>query len=332
MVGQGQGPAGLARAMAGALAVLAVGGCAGLSSTTPPPSGPGAARSTPPGPMTTVQPGLQLYADPEQQHILDGITDPAVHADLEVIATQPQAIWLTGSSSDADTLAQVAQASAAQGTLPVVVLYDIPDRDCNDYSAGGTADGPAYLDWVGRLVDAMDGPTWVILEPDALAASSRCGGDERLRLLHDAGTTLRSAGHRVYLDAGNARWLDPSDAAALLTQVGAEAFDGIALNVSNYETTTDSLTYAQAVSDAFGQPLHVVIDTSRNGNGPAPDAAWCNPPGRALGENPRVVGDGTLDALLWVKTPGESDGECRGGPPAGELWLENALELVRNAR
>jgi endoglucanase len=31
---------------------------------------------------------------------------------------------------------------------------------------------------------------------------------------------------------------------------------------------------------------HFIIDTSRNGLGPAPDGSWCNPPGRALGPKP----------------------------------------------
>lgn len=56
------------------------------------------------------------------------------------------------------------------------------------------------------------------------------------------------------------------------------------------------------------------------------------PRGRALGDPPRAVDDGThLDALLWVKLPGESDGSCNGGPPAGQWWQDVALELARNA-
>jgi endoglucanase len=35
--------------------------------------------------------------------------------------------------------------------------------------------------------------------------------------------------------------------------------------------------------------------------------------------------------LLWVKVPGESDGECGGGPPAGTWWHAGAVELARNA-
>ena len=72
---------------------------------------------------------------------------------------------------------------------------------------------------------------------------------------------------------------------------------------------------------------HFVIDTSRNGQGPwqppagvYPDPQdWCNPPDRGLGLRPTAnTGTPLLDAYLWVKIPGESDGECtRGLGPAG---------------
>jgi endoglucanase len=100
---------------------------------------------------------------------------------------------------------------------------------------------------------------------------------------------------------------------------------------------------------------HFVVDTSRNGRGPwTPPASypdpqdWCNPPGRGLGaEATGDTGNDLIDAFLWVKIPGESDGECtRGLGPAGETvdpewdridpaagaWFpEMALDLARNA-
>jgi endoglucanase len=101
---------------------------------------------------------------------------------------------------------------------------------------------------------------------------------------------------------------------------------------------------------------HFVIDTSRNGRGPwTPPAGvypdpqdWCNPPGRGVGARPRFKTRMPLvDAYLWVKVPGESDGECTRGlgpagetvdpewgridPPAGAWFPEQALELARRA-
>ncbi|WP_442538328.1 glycoside hydrolase family 6 protein, partial [Streptomyces pseudogriseolus] len=61
-----------------------------------------------------------------------------------------------------------------------------------------------------------------------------------------------------------------------------------------------------------------------------PDERWCNPPGRALGETPTTrTADPLVDAYLWIKRPGESDGECKGGPKAGEWWEDYALDLAR---
>ncbi len=69
--------------------------------------------------------------------------------------------------------------------------------------------------------------------------------------------------------------------------------------------------------------------TSRSSSTPAATATgrtpratprkhWCNPPGRALGEAPTTkTADALVDAYLWVKRPGESDGECKGGPEGG---------------
>ena len=82
-----------------------------------------------------------------------------------------------------------------------------------------------------------------------------------------------------------------------------------------------------------------VVDTSRNGNGPYPgdtvDGApsWCNPPGRALGEPPTDnPGLPRVDALLWIKYPGESDGSCRPGEPeVGAWWPEYALDPARRS-
>lgn len=51
-----------------------------------------------------------------------------------------------------------------------------------------------------------------------------------------------------------------------------------------------------------------------------------------LGVEPTTqTGHPLVDAYLWIKTPGESDGECGGGPRAGQWWAEYALGLSRMA-
>ena len=107
---------------------------------------------------------------------------------------------------------------------------------------------------------------------------------------------------------------------------------GFALNVSNFGRTGDEVAYGHAVAAALGARTPFVVDTSRNGAGPAPDNAWCNPPDRALGAAPTShTGAEDVDAFLWVKRPGESDGTCNGGPPAGQFWTDYAIGLARHA-
>ncbi|GFM99478.1 hypothetical protein Sfulv_42890 [Streptomyces fulvorobeus] len=45
-----------------------------------------------------------------------------------------------------------------------------------------------------------------------------------------------------------------------------------------------------------------------------------------------LTGEDGLDAYLWIKRPGDSDGTCRGGPSAGTWWPEYALGLAERAR
>jgi cellulose 1,4-beta-cellobiosidase len=101
---------------------------------------------------------------------------------------------------------------------------------------------------------------------------------------------------------------------------------------------TDELTFAQAfrsqlVSQGFNANIGMLIDTSRNGWGGSarPTAAststdlntwvnasridrrihagnWCNQSGAGLGERPRATPATGIDAYVWIKPPGESDG------------------------
>jgi endoglucanase len=109
---------------------------------------------------------------------------------------------------------------------------------------------------------------------------------------------------------------------------------GFSLNVSNFYSTSEEVTYGESVSQLLGG-AHYVIDTSRNGRGPSQDEAtnWCNPSGRSLGAVPTAVtGAEHADALLWIKRPGESDGECDRGDPNAGSWFNNyAVDIVKQS-
>ncbi len=249
------------------------------------------------------------------------------------IAQQPQAIWLGAWFSDVGTTVRSLMADArSRGGMPVFVVYNIPRLDCVATAGAGT--GAEYREWIDRIAGALGGdPSVVILEPDALGLLADCldagGQDERLQLLADAVDRLSGAGATVYIDAGTAGWIPAPTMAERLLDAGVAKARGFAVNVSNFQTTAASDRYARLIADRIG-PVGWVIDTSRNGNGS--NGEWCNPEGRALGEPPSIDGStGGLDALLWVKRPGESDGTCNGGPPAGMWWPEYALGLAARA-
>jgi cellulose 1,4-beta-cellobiosidase len=103
----------------------------------------------------------------------------------------------------------------------------------------------------------------------------------------------------------------------------------------------DELTFAQGfrnklVSVGFNSDIGMLIDTSRNGwggsarpAGPGPSTSvdafvdggrydrrihmgnWCNQSGAGLGERPRANPATGIDAYVWMKPPGESDGASK---------------------
>ena len=233
---------------------------------------------------------------------------------------------------------------AKQGALAVFVAYNLPNRDCGQYSRGGVKSGDAYRKWVEDFARGIgDSKAVVILEPDALGQLTKCLSEkdqkERLDLFRFAIRTFNALPQTyVYVDSGHSKWMSVDDAAERLKAAGVDEAQGFALNVSNYRATDELIAYGKQISVKLGGK-HFVIDTSRNGNGPpaaadpASDDSWCNPPGRALGSPPTTqTADPLCDAYVWLKKPGESDGECNGGPKAGQWFNDRALELSRNAK
>lgn len=268
---------------------------------------------------------------------------------IERIAGRPQALWLND-PGPGPAVRAATEAATAAGTTAVLVAYFIPHRDCGDYSGGGAASAAEYRQWIDEFAAGIgDRAAYVIVEPDAvaqmIAGCEKADAAERYGLLASAVDRIKARPHtRVYLDAGNVGWIpDERRLVAPLRQAGIAGADGFALNVSNHQTNEASSAYGHRLGGALGGALdevpggakHFVVDSSRNGNGPytgGGDEAWCNPPGRALGTPPTTAtGDPMLDAYLWIKRPGESDGTCRGGPRAGQWWPQYALGLASRA-
>lgn len=278
--------------------------------------------------------GADLYVNPESSAALAASreTDPERLAAFNQLASVPSAIWLLPEVHPTNEIGAyvggITTAAAVGGELPVFVVYGIPSRDCGNFSAGGAVDAE-YGDWISAIASGLaQRRTIIVLEPDSLALSPSCGTeDQTARFLNDAIDRFADTGAVIYLDGGNSNWLPEEQMAKLLTAAGVSRVRGFATNTSNYNSTVDEQDYGNRLS-AMLNSAHFVIDTSRNGNGSTGE--WCNPSGRAIGDLPAAIaGSKPHDANLWIKTPGESDGMCNGGPPAGQWWDQAALELVQ---
>jgi endoglucanase len=379
--------------------------------------------------QNVVTPATKFYVDPHSKAAQQALAD-ARNGDIEnavnmaKLASWPQAEWFTEGTPDEvrAKVGKLVHRARAVGRTPVLIAYNIPGRDCTQYSSGGAASSAAYRQWIDAFAAGIGtDKAVVVVEPDGAALLPKdCGpaadptGEltaARIADLAYAVKTLKTKPRTaVYLDAGNVQWRPVGDMAQRLLDAGVREGDGFALNVSNTHPTDHNARYGTWISkcmwfatekggpadscagqyysaaapndgapgnavsstdpttwhwtDAWfdqhvGTPptdalRHFVIDTSRNGLGawtPPPGKytgdpeAWCNAPGRGLGPRPTAdTGVPLVDAYLWLKIPGESDGSCTrntGGtidpeygivdPPAGVWWPDQAHTLARNA-
>lgn len=341
-----------APAPSGSVAAPVVGGATSVPRpSVPPSSAPPSAKpsKTAERPSGGTLAGKRLYTDPagaaaEQVKTLRNNGQGGDASTISKIADQPTATWFADANPGYyDRARKLVSNARSAGRLPVLALYNIPHRDCSGQSAGGAASADAYKAYIATMVNALKGrQAVVVLEPDAVAQAVQGCLDEgraaeRYDLLaHAVDALSANSGVHVYLDAGNPTWItDTSRMAEALKRAGIENARGFALNVANFEATGTNVDYGTRLSgDLGGKPF--VVDTSRNGNGPAAkgprgDEHWCNPEGRKLGERPTTnTGTDLVDAYLWIKRPGESDGACgNGAPPAGQWFADYALALAR---
>lgn len=340
--------------LGGALTVLALpfGGCGGKQSQPAGAADQASQRKEPTDDAPLTDPpappkaqgnpfaGVKLWVDPESLAALRANALRKERPDqatiLDRIAKQPQALWLGEWNTNVfRTVQHVVGKAKEQGAVAAFIAYNVPNRDCGQHSKGGLASNDDYRRWIRKVAAGIgEDAAIVILEPDAIPLLDKCltpeQQEERLLLIRDAVRVLRQNPKTiVYIDSGHARWAPAEAMAERLKKAGIEDAHGFALNTSNYGTTEENLEYGKKLS-AMVNGAHFVIDTSRNGAGPDAKSEWCNPPGRKLGKPPTVeTGEPLADAFLWLKRPGESDGECNGGPRAGVFWDEQALQMAQ---
>ncbi len=244
-----------------------------------------------------------------------------------------------------------------------------------------------YIDVIAAAVAAHPKlRTAFILEPDSLAnlvtnmANPRCeaAAPYYKRCIAYAISKLSQPNAFVYLDAAHAGWLGWPKNIAKVVPLYKEVIDmaggpdrirGFATDVSNYDPVkdptapprvasyppNDELGYVQDLAKMLPEGgikgKGFVIDTSRDGrpNVRTSPGNWCNIKGAGLGPRPQAEPLPNVDAYLWIKVPGESDGvadpkaprydtNCSsddataGAPQAGDMFASYLIDLAKNAQ
>jgi endoglucanase len=186
---------------------------------------------------------------------------------ITAMETVPQAVWLTSGtpSQVSATVTSTLRQANVERAVPVLVLYNIPGRDCGSYSAGGAQNTSDYEAWIDAAAGAIGNQKVVIvLEPDALAdLPSDCGYDptkvnisqataDRYTQISYAVTKLEAGSQTlVYVDAGNSHWQAVPVMAARLAQAGVQQAQGFFTNVSNYNLNNYEAKYDTWVSECL---------------------------------------------------------------------------------
>lgn len=225
--------------------------------------------------------GADLYLNPwsttlEAAQSLAG----QARADAQLLGSIPSADWFTtGTPAEVqEAVDDVVSAAAVQGRMPVLVAYNLPFRDCAQYSAGGALDTAAYQAWIDGFVAGIGGrPATVILEPDGLgiiphyvtldgvaewcqpaevpAETAAADRYTQLNYAVDALGALPAAS--VYLDGTGASWLNVGEISDRLIKGGVQRADGFFLNASNYQFTANSTAFGTWISQCIAYVTEV---------------------------------------------------------------------------
>src|ERR671918_837014 len=111
-----------------------------------------------------LDPSISFFVPPPQPGALQQIADLRAAKDptnAELIRNMirtPQAVWVeagTPSEVEKEVKRTMRRSNRQGGTLPVLVLYNIPFRDCAQFSAGGATNSEEYLAWVDGVAKGI---------------------------------------------------------------------------------------------------------------------------------------------------------------------------------
>ena len=244
------------------------------------------------GPSRSLDPRTEFYAPPSNDTALSQVRallrarDRSNARKLSELITTPHAAWFSSGTPAEVTKAvrRTMDAADCEHSVPVLVAYNLPYRDCAQYSGGGAVDTAAYKAWIDGFAKGIGkGKAVVILEPDGLGLipynttingvaewckptvtdssgsvipAPGASPEERYAQINYAVDSIESHAPQaaVYLDSSHSSWLGVGEAAYRLTKAGVARAQGFFLNVSNYRLTSDSIQFGTWVSMALAAP------------------------------------------------------------------------------
>jgi cellulose 1,4-beta-cellobiosidase len=353
-----------------------------------------------------------------QAEVSEAINEyPNDAAAMKVAQNQSVFFWIDSMARIANLSVVLDGASSLASSLnsPVVVgiiIYDLPDRDCDALASNGEivcADSACtagiqeyetqYIDPIYQILQKYTDNNLrlvLLIEPDSLpnlATNLDNPTCAQAQTAYETGisyavkTFSQQSNIYQYIDAAHGGWLGwPNNMQSFVQIVskvlqnagGNNVVRGFASNTANYQplgslsSTADPCNLESQYNNCINEAIYIqtldqsfqsagmtgyryITDTSRNGvtNERQDCANWCNINGAGLGQRPSastssVTGSSIIDAFVWSKVPGESDGtsntsasnydaHCSSedskqpAPQAGVWWPEYFDMLVQNA-
>ena len=212
--------------------------------------------------------GVRFFLNPEFKALVEATAakHPDEAATIRKVANYPVGTWLSDLKAVGNLKGWLDEAKKQQDasgvpTMSVIVVYNLPNRDCSAESSAGEfkveENGEAryrteFIDPIAAQFKAhRDQPIAVILEPDSLgnmATNMSLPKCQQAKSVYKNGIVYAIKSFKlpnvsVYLDAAHSGWLGWDDNRAKIAKVfrtvlneagGPEMIRGFAINTSNY--------------------------------------------------------------------------------------------------
>jgi endoglucanase len=276
-------------------------------------------------------PSTTWYVDPESpaNRELASLQAEGRHDEaalIERIASQPRFNWY-GLFIGANRLEEYVDRAVAAGNVPLVVIFNVEARECQDLAAARR-----FYDEAAAAIGSRR--AMVALEPDSLGSMKLSEHACFAAIRYGVRVLSALPGTTVYVDAGASDWGagDPPGMARKLRRVDVCRAGGLLLNATHADWTVRNVRYGRALERLLRCRLRILVNTAENGQGPNPRTrarSWCDSGHQyGLGPDPASPTRYPRVAYGWVNRPGYTQ-QCYDPPVRWALY--RALRLAARA-